>query len=46
MIVNLLQLNAPPSADAADALATAMCHGHQRALRGRLGAHAIVANLR
>lgn len=46
MIVNMLQLSAPPSADAADALATAMCHGHHRALRSRLEAHAIVANLR
>jgi crossover junction endodeoxyribonuclease RuvC len=46
MIVAMLQLNATPSADAADALATAICHGHQRALRKRLGDHVIVANLR
>lgn len=46
MIVSMLQLNAAPSADAADALAAAICHGHQRALRDRLGDHAIVANLR
>jgi crossover junction endodeoxyribonuclease RuvC len=46
MIVAMLQLNATPSADAADALATAICHGHKRALRIRLGDHVIVANLR
>jgi len=46
MIVSMLQLNAAPSADAADALAAAICHGHQRALRNRLGDHVIVANLR
>jgi crossover junction endodeoxyribonuclease RuvC len=46
MIVAMLQLNATPSADAADALATAICHGHQRALQKRLGDHVIVANLR
>lgn len=46
MIVAMLQLNATPSPDAADALATAICHGHQRALRSRLAGHAIVANLR
>jgi hypothetical protein len=39
-------MNATPSADAADALATAICHGHQRALQKRLGDHVIVANLR
>lgn len=46
MIVALLQLSASPSADAADALATAICHGHQRALRKRLDEHANVARLR
>jgi crossover junction endodeoxyribonuclease RuvC len=46
MIVAMLQLNATPSADAADALATAICHGHQRALQKHLGEHVIVANLR
>ncbi len=46
MIVALLQLNASPSADAADALATAICHGHQRVLRKRLGEQANVARLR
>jgi crossover junction endodeoxyribonuclease RuvC len=46
MVVSLLQLNASPSSDAADALAAAICHGHQRALRARLGDHAVVASLR
>ena len=46
MIVSMLALNAAPSSDAADALAAAICHGHQRALKARLGDHAIVANLR
>ena len=46
MIVSLLQLSAAPSADAADALAAAICHGHQRALKSRLGDSAIVASLR
>lgn len=46
MIVSLLQLNAAPTTDAADALAAAICHGHQRALQTRLGEHVVVANLR
>lgn len=46
MVVSLLQLDATPSADAADALAAALCYGHQRALQQRLGEHAVVANLR
>jgi crossover junction endodeoxyribonuclease RuvC len=46
MIIAMLQLSAAPSADAADALATAICHGHQRALRKRLGGHVNVARLR
>lgn len=40
MVVSMLQLDASPSTDAADALAAAICHGHQRALQARLGAHA------
>jgi crossover junction endodeoxyribonuclease RuvC len=40
MVVSMLQLDANPSTDAADALAAAICHGHQRALQARLGAHA------
>jgi crossover junction endodeoxyribonuclease RuvC len=46
MVVSMLQLDASPSADAADALAAAICHGHQRALRARLGEHVVLAGLR
>ena len=46
MVVSLLQLSETPSSDAADALAAAICHGNQRALRARLGSRPIVANLR
>ena len=46
MVVSLLQLDSPPAADAADALAAAICHGHQRRLRSRLGSDAVIASLR
>jgi crossover junction endodeoxyribonuclease RuvC len=46
MVVSMLQLNATPAEDASDALAAAICHGHQRALQARLGEHVDVANLR
>lgn len=46
MVVSLLQLTATPSADAADALAAAICHGHRRALQARLGNQAAVVQLR
>jgi crossover junction endodeoxyribonuclease RuvC len=46
MIVSLLRLSAAPSPDAADALAAAICHGHQQRLRQRLGAHVVLAGLR
>jgi crossover junction endodeoxyribonuclease RuvC len=46
MVVSMLQLNATPAEDASDALAAAICHGHQRALQARLGEHVVVANLR
>lgn len=36
MVVALLGLEAAPVVDASDALATALCHGHQRRLRARL----------
>ena len=42
MVVELLGLDNVPAADAADALATALCDGHQRRLRGRLEATALV----
>ena len=46
MVVSMLQLKATPAEDASDALAAAICHGHQRALQARLGEHVVVANLR
>ena len=45
MVVSMLQLDGSPSADAADALAAAICHGHRRALQLRLGEHSKVAEL-
>jgi len=36
MVVTLLNLESAPSADAADALAAALCHGHQRRIRSTL----------
>ena len=36
MVVSLLELDGTPSADAADALAAALCHGHHRRLCDRL----------
>lgn len=36
MVVSLLSLDAVPAADAADALAAALCHGHQRKMQQRL----------
>lgn len=46
MIVSLLQLDGAPSSDAADALAAAICHGHQRTLISRLNKGATMAGLR
>lgn len=45
MVVSLLALESSPGGDAADALATALCHGHQRRLYHQLGKHAVVAGL-
>ena len=42
MIRTLLELDGEPSPDAADALAAALCHAHQRQIRATLGA-AVVA---
>jgi crossover junction endodeoxyribonuclease RuvC len=39
MVVSLLNLDAAPSLDAADALAAALCHGHQHRIRARLASH-------
>jgi Holliday junction resolvasome RuvABC endonuclease subunit len=36
MVVALLGLEAAPAEDASDALAAALCHGHQRRIRARL----------
>ncbi len=46
MVVALLRLSAVPAPDAADALAAALCHGHQRRIRHRLGEQLVVAGLR
>ncbi len=46
MVVSLLRLDGEPSADAADALATALCHGHQRRLISRLSGKSAVAGIR
>lgn len=46
MVVSLLQLDGVPASDAADALAAAICHGHQRRLQSRLGAQQATASLR
>jgi len=44
MVVSLLALQGVPASDAADALATALCHGHQHRIRSQLGQHASVVN--
>jgi crossover junction endodeoxyribonuclease RuvC len=36
MVISLLKLDAAPALDAADALAAALCHGHQHRIRARL----------
>lgn len=41
MVVSLLKLDGNPSPDAADALAAALCHGHQSTYRQRVHAHAL-----
>lgn len=46
MIVSLLSLDGAPSADASDALAAAICHGHQRRLQASLGDKNKIASLR
>lgn len=44
MVVALLKLDSLPAADAADALAAALCHGHQRRMLRQLGRHAALAD--
>lgn len=46
MVVSLLRLDSLPGLDAADALATALCHGHQHRTRARLAGLAPVVSLR
>jgi len=46
MVVTILNLDGEPSSDAADALATALCHGHQRRLNARLSGHSAMAVIR
>ena len=46
MVMSILSLEGSPSPDAADALATALCHGHQRRLGLRLSNRAAIAGMR
>lgn len=46
MVVSLLALESAPAADAADALAAALCHGHQRRIQQKLGNHATLESVR
>lgn len=46
MVMSLLNLQGQPLPDAADALAAALCHGHQRRLRARVAGAAAIAGLR
>jgi len=46
MVRALLELDGKPSADAADALATALCYAHQRRLQLRLSGSKAIAGLR
>ena len=45
MVVALLSLDRPPAAAAADALAAALCHGHQRRIRRALDTQTALASL-
>ncbi len=46
MVVSILQLDSSPAADAADALATAICHGHRRRMDEQLRSQSAIASLR
>jgi crossover junction endodeoxyribonuclease RuvC len=46
MVVSILQLDSSPAADAADALATAICHGHRRRMDEQLRSQGAIASLR
>ncbi|MDH3430317.1 MAG: crossover junction endodeoxyribonuclease RuvC [Gammaproteobacteria bacterium] len=46
MVVSLLQLDGVPAADAADALAAAICHGHRSRMQERLSNEDLMGSLR
>ena len=46
MVVSILQLDSSPAADAADALAAAICHGHRRRMDAQLRNQSAIASLR
>ena len=46
MVVSILALDGVPAADAADALAAALCHGQQRRLHAQLGTGKAIASAR
>ena len=46
MIVSILKLDGVPAPDAADALATALCHGNQQRVHAQLGTGNRIAGLR
>jgi len=46
MVVSLLALDGVPPVDAADALAAALCHGHQRRMHLKLGTGSAIAGVR
>jgi crossover junction endodeoxyribonuclease RuvC len=46
MVVSLLQLDGAPAADAADALAAAICHAHRRRVQANLSDDVALAGLR
>jgi len=46
MVVSILTLDGVPAPDAADALATALCHGHQRRIQTQLGTGKAIAGAR
>jgi Holliday junction resolvasome RuvABC endonuclease subunit len=46
MIVQILSLDGTPAEDAADALAAALCHGHQRRIQAQLGTGKAIAGAR
>ena len=45
MVVSILQLDGTPAPDAADALAAALCHGHQQRMHAQLGTGKRIAGL-